>query len=74
MKPLFNKYESYNEAGGQLSGEVQKALDPIMQAWAEKGYKVKDIESIILDNVSMESTFIRAKRAMLMLKKERGIK
>jgi len=73
MKSLFNKYESYNKAGGQLSDEIQKVLDPIMEAWAKKGYKIKDVESIILDNVSIKSTLIRAKRAMLMLKKERGI-
>lgn len=73
MKPLFNEYEAYNEEGGQVSDEIQKALFPIMKKWAEKGYSVKDIEAIVIDNVAVESAFIRAKRALQMRKMRKKI-
>lgn len=69
MKTLFNKYESYNKVGGLVSIEIQEAVSPIMRKWAKKGYSVKNIESIIIDNVGMESTLIRAEKAIQMRKK-----
>jgi hypothetical protein len=70
MKPMFNKYESYNKAGGEFSDKIRSTLEPIMEEWAEKGFRVKDIESIILDNVSLISTFIRSTKAIKMRMKE----
>ena len=71
MKSLFNKYEAYNPAGGQVNDEIQKALDPIFKKWSDKGYKVNDIESIAFDNVSITSAIIRMKKSMRMVKQER---
>jgi len=70
MKSLFNKYEAYNEIGGQVSDEARSVLDPIFKKWASEGYRVKDIESIITDNVITLSAIIRSCRAIKMRKKE----
>lgn len=69
-KSLFNKYEAYNTKGGELGDEVSKALDPIIKKWADKGYAVKDIESIATDCVFMTSAIERATRAMKLRKEE----
>lgn len=75
MKPLFNKYEAYNEAGGLVNAELQAAIDPVMEKWSKKGYKVKDIEAIAFDNVTMASAIIRMKKvAKLRLAKQEAEK
>lgn len=71
MKSLFNKYESYNTYGGEVSDEIQKALDPIFEKWARKGYKVNDVESIAIDIANVTSAFIRLDRSMRMVKARR---
>lgn len=69
-KSLFNKYEAYTKKGGELNDEITKAFDPIIKKWADKGYAVKDIECITIDNISMTSAVERATRAMKLRKKE----
>ena len=70
MKSLFNKYEAYNKVGGQVSDEMREAIKPIFEKWANKGYKIHDVEMIALDNITMESAILRATRAMKMRKEE----
>lgn len=74
MKSLFNKYEAYNTCGSKVSDEIQEALDPIFKKWSDKGYKVNDVESIAMDNISISSALIRMKRSMKMVKLERAKK
>lgn len=74
MKSLFNKYEAYNEAGGKFSDEVNKVIDPLIDKWAKKGYCVRDIEAIILDNVEIKSAFVRASRAIKAVRERRKAK
>jgi len=69
-KPLFNKYEAYTKEGGKVSDEIREALDPIIKKWADKGYRVKDIESIALDNISMSGCVERMTRSMKLRKEE----
>ena len=64
MKSLFNKNESYNEAGGKVNSEISEALCPVIEKWAGKNYKIKDIESIVIDVIGMQSTIMRAKRLL----------
>lgn len=71
MKSLFNKYEAYNTNGGKVSDEMREALEPIFERWAKEGYKVVDIESIAVDNVTMIGCLIRMERSMEMVNQER---
>ena len=71
MRPLFNKYEAYNKAGMLVSDELQAAIDPVMEKWAKKGYKVNDIESIAFSNVSISGAIIRMEKSMWLVKQER---
>ena len=71
MKSLFNRYEAYNEVGRLVSNELQAAIDPVMEKWAKKGYKVNDIESIAFSNVSISGAIIRMEKSMGLVKQER---
>jgi DNA-binding transcriptional MerR regulator len=59
---LFNEYESYTKEGYRLSDELHLALEPIIKKWADLGFSVKDIESIMYDDVSMISDSERTHR------------
>lgn len=69
-KSLFNEYEAYTPIGGELSDKIYKLLDPIVKEWANKGYSVKDIEAIVIDNISVISAIERATRAMKLRKEK----
>ena len=71
MKSLFNRYEAYNEVGRLVSNELQAAIDPVMEKWAKKGYKVNDIESIAYDNVSVSAAIIRIEKGTRLVKQAR---
>ena len=70
MKSLFDKYEVYNAYGNVVSIEMQKALEPIFEKWAKKGYKVNDIQAIVNDNTFSMGAIIRIKRRISEAKKK----
>jgi hypothetical protein len=71
MKPLFNKYEAYNEAGRLVNDELQAAIDLVMKKWVRKGYRIRDIEAIAFDTVSVSGAIIRMERSARLVKQER---
>ena len=68
MKSLFNKYEAYNTHGNEVSNEMQQALEPIIEKWANRGYKITDIESIAVGNVITIGCILRLKKSIRMVK------
>jgi len=72
MKSLFNKYEAYNTHGNKVSNEMQQALEPIIEKWANKGYKITDIESIAVGNVITIGCILRLKKSVSMVKQEKN--
>ncbi len=72
MKDLFNAYEAYTKKGGELSDELERILDPIFKKWAKAGYKVKDIEAIMVNQVSMLGAVIRMERGLATVKAKRS--
>ena len=72
MRSLFNKYEAYNTHGNKVSSEIQKALEPIIEKWVNKGYRITDIESIAISNASVISCILRLEKSMRMIKQEKN--
>lgn len=68
-KTLYNKYDAYNEKGGELGDETYRLAQELIDEWSEKGYRVSEIELIFLSSVSMAAAFIRARNALTMRKK-----
>jgi hypothetical protein len=53
MKSLFNEYEAINREGRKLGVSIEKAINPIVQEWAFYGYSIRDIEAILIANVTV---------------------
>ena len=70
MKTLFNKYEAYNNKGGEFQDELQKVIDPIMEKWVRKGYSTLNMENIAMSVVSMSLCVERMKRGLKLHKAE----
>lgn len=64
MKPLFDKTEKYNEDGFEFARNAAKVIKPLMEKWANQGFSANDMTIIIMDIVTMESTFIRMTKSM----------
>ena len=71
MENLFNEYEAYTKAGRDLSDEVTKALDPIFERWVKDGHKIRDIESIMSDEISIIGAILRMERGIAAAKSKR---
>ena len=65
MKSLFNEFEAYTEAGGELSEEVHNLITPLVTKWVEKGYNTRDIGEIINNSVTLVLIALRVKRTFL---------
>lgn len=46
MKSLFDKDERYSSEGNKLSSELSLAMSSIMNKWIERGYKIREVESV----------------------------
>lgn len=44
---LYNEYEAKTSMGQELADEVYKALKPIVINWKQKGYKLREIQTVI---------------------------
>ncbi len=44
---LYNEYEAKTLEGQQLADEVHEALKPIVINWQQKGYKMREIQTVI---------------------------
>ena len=64
MKSLFNKYEAYNKEGCKVCIEIEKLLKPVFDKWADKGYKVTDIESISITTIGSIGAIKRMKKKL----------
>ncbi len=72
-KSLFNKYEAYTDIGRKVSDELQKAIDPIIKKWADKGYSINGIESIAIDSIAMVANIERMERSIKMRKEKHKV-
>ena len=66
MKSLFNKYEAYTKEGSELSDEAYKLIEPLIEKWAQKNYKIRDIGEIVSDSVQTMVVFSRIEKAIKM--------
>ena len=46
MKSLFDENAKYIREAESLDGEIQKAIEPIMRKYVEKGFSVRDVYTI----------------------------
>ena len=44
---LYNEYEAKTSIGQELADEVYEALLPIVTNWKQKGYKLREIQTVI---------------------------
>ena len=58
MKSFFNEYEALTEDGLEICKSVSEALHPILKKYQEKGYPVREIESIMIENVIYDSALL----------------
>ena len=72
-KSLFNEYKAYTDIGREISDELQKAIDPIIKKWADKGYSINGIESIDMGTIAMADNIERMERSIKMRKNENNM-
>lgn len=57
MKHLFRqeypRREALTQEGLNLDLEVEKALEPILNKWAEDGYSIREIATVVAEKMTM---------------------
>lgn len=74
MKPLFNKYEAYNEDASRIADKIHQALRPIFKEEIDAGFSGREITSIAYGEVSLIGCELVVRKAMEMKKAERELK
>ncbi len=68
---LHNEYEAYTEEGLKLSTEAYDVLNPLFKKLVKKGYRVKDVELLILDNLVSIAAIETLTKSMAMQEEKR---
>lgn len=53
MKHLYNEYESMNDDGNKLCDESIKLLKQLIENYINDGYSIREIQSIIINELSV---------------------
>jgi hypothetical protein len=54
MKSLFNdSFETYTKDALQIAKETQDVIRPIFEKWVSEGYKHRELEYIMSDEIAM---------------------
>jgi hypothetical protein len=69
---MLNEWETYTDEANDLDDELRKVVEPILQKWCDRGYKMNDVMYVALSSVDMAGTFMKAKRNMEKLKEVRS--
>jgi hypothetical protein len=72
MKNLFNEYEAYTTDGSLLDNAVYRQIKPLFLTWVEKGFSIRDIEAIFIDNIASLSAERRLLKSITMRKEEQN--
>ncbi len=62
MKRLFDEREEWTDEGRELAVEAMKLLTPLYKKWADAGYSIRDMQTIISVEANSAGGWILIKR------------
>ena len=51
MQSLYDDNESCTKISSQFSSEIANAIEPILDKWVQKGFKIRELSHAVLHDV-----------------------